>query len=1197
VITSTVSSSCFVTSVLVSSVVSTILSKYHLRKKKMGSSCGDKECGDKKCGGDKQPLLGSSTSTPSSSAAATYGTNGQSSSSSSSPTMTRKEKKEEEQKSSGGGLFGFLSNFTNTDNARTNVKVCCSTGTCSACLQEQQKALLKASTSSNTIVSSPTGGGDRCGSPLNLPCKMKDSDSCSTHRKVALDPTVKDGHTIVRSTIVCKGICCSSEVPELLEILEALDGVAEVKIIVPLKHIIIDHESQVVSATQIVKILNDELFPSTVQRDGGASLPSIVRSNFTSKGICCASEVPQILEILNHYEGVEKVSVNVPLKKVIVEHNCKVISAAQIAKILTDESFETTIESDGGSSTNVAGVEGRSKFHVSQICCASEIPQIRSALEPLNGVKGLMINVATKMVYVDHSSNIISAVEINDKLNEVGLGSMLKYDCFKDAGGFLSSFVMSKFSILPTSPSDSVDNLKGYLKTFDQDQVEGYQLDKKAKTITIIHNPFLITADDLKKSVLDRTGIKTKIEEDGNEGKSWVFPETSEEEDSADDGSSSTSIRPTVVICGVFWITSMLSNFGGTWSKLSYLGLVSVAIGVPPIANKAFRTARRGMIDTNVLMFLAVVGAVCLKMFDEAAAVTFLFSLSEWLEDGATSRANSALTSIVNLKPEVANIIQPKTKELIVVPATSVPVGAMVAVKSGDKIPCDGIVTEGTTTVDESSLTGEARPVKKGPKDTVSGGTVNSGNTQIVVRTTHSSDDSAVSRLIRLVEEAQANRSETEKIVDAFAKVYTPVVVVLAVSLCTIPWLWGDQIGRDWMGRGLSLLVIACPCALVISTPISYVAGLAATAQNGVLIKGGAHLEALGQLKHVCLDKTGTLTVGEFKLLDLDVFGKNSKREDVLQYLALMEERATHPLATSLVDGIKSEGVTISKSLFVKDHTFLAGEGVMGTINNSKVYVGNERLFRRLGMFESIPQAQRDKVESWEAIDGTIGFMSIGNRGVVCAYCVADAPRPEAAQVLKELQDMNIKVHMLTGDKKQTALSIGKKIGLAEGNIESELLPEEKLNLVMKLKAEVEDSNPLLALFFSKPKLVLMCGDGVNDAPSLVAANVGVAMGAGAALAMETADVTLMDSHLTKLSYSIKMGRSVIRKIRENVIFSIFVKVVVLVLTLMNKVGLWAAIATDVGSMIIVTLNGMSLLPKKRITAKPTTSDSNTIEV
>jgi Cd2+/Zn2+-exporting ATPase len=592
-------------------------------------------------------------------------------------------------------------------------------------------------------------------------------------------------------------------------------------------------------------------------------------------------------------------------------------------------------------------------------------------------------------------------------------------------------------------------------------------------------------------------------------------------------------------------------------------------------------------------MFLAVVGAVCLQQFDEAAAVTFLFSMSEWLEDRATSRANAALTSIVNLKPERANIIQPKTKELVVVPATSVPVGAMVAVKSGDKIPCDGVIAEGTSTVDESSLTGESRPVKKGPGDEVSGGTVNSGNTQIVVQTTRTSDDSAVSRLIRLVEEAQANRSETEKIVDSFAKVYTPVVVISAISMCTIPWLWGDEIGRDWMARGLSLLVIACPCALVISTPISYVAGLAATAQNGILVKGGAHLEALGQLKHVCFDKTGTLTVGDFKLLKLDVIGKKNKRNDVLPYLALMEDRATHPLAKSLVDGIKAEGVTIPTSLFVKDHTFLAGEGVMGMINDSKVYVGNERLFRRLGIFESIPLEQRKEVESWEAMGGTIGFMSIGNHGVVCAYCVADAPRPEAAQVLKELKSMGINVTMLTGDKKETALSIGKKIGLAEGNIKSELLPEEKLALVSEMKIETEDSNPLLSLFFSKPRLVLMCGDGVNDAPSLVAANVGVAMGAGAALAMETADVTLMDSHLTKLTYSIKMGRSVIGKIRQNVVFSIVVKLAVLTLTLMNKVGLWAAIGSDVGSMIIVTLNGMSLLPNKRATNKGTASSSS----
>lgn len=745
----------------------------------------------------------------------------------------------------------------------------------------------------------------------------------------------------------------------------------------------------------------------------------------------------------------------------------------------------------------------------------------------------------------------------------------------------MSSFVMSKFSFQSSSPM--LADLKSYLKTFDADQIEGYQAEKKTMMITIIHNPLLISAKSLSESMLEATKIKTTVVEDGNEGKVWNFPETTEHDHShLKQSEESVGLRPSIAIAGVFWIIAMLSKFGGSLQVLSYFGLVSVAFGIPSIANKAFRTACRGNIDTNVLMFLAVVGAIFLEQFEEAAAVTFLFSLSEWLEARATRRANQALTSIVNLKPERANIIQPKTKELIVVPATSVPVGALVAVKSGDKIPCDGVIVEGNSTLDESSLTGESRPVKKGPKDEVSGGTVNSGNTQIVVRTTRTSDDSAVSRLIRLVEEAQANRSETEKIVDSFAKVYTPVVVFSALAMCTIPWYWGSVIGRDWMSRGLSLIVIACPCALVISTPISYVAGLAATAQNGILVKGGAHLEALGQLKHVCFDKTGTLTAGDYKLLKLNVFAKNSNRRDVLQYLALMEDRATHPLAKSLVDGVKAEGISIPTSLFVKDHTFLPGEGVEGSINGKKVYVGNERLFRRLGMFESISLAQRTEVESWEAMGGSIGYMSIEDEGVVCTYCVADAPRPESAQVIKELKAMGMNIKMLTGDKRETALSIGEELGMNEEDIMSELLPSQKLQLIAELKADTKGSNPLLSLFFAKPRLVLMCGDGVNDAPSLVVANVGVAMGGGAALAMETADVTLMDSNLTKLSYSIKMGRSVIQKIRENVVFSIAVKLVVLVLTITNQVGLWAAIGSDVGSMIVVTLNGMTLLPKKK---------------
>lgn len=276
------------------------------------------------------------------------------------------------------------------------------------------------------------------------------------------------------------------------------------------------------------------------------------------------------------------------------------------------------------------------------------------------------------------------------------------------------------------------------------------------------------------------------------------------------------------------------------------MALLAVAIGLPPIAIKASRTLRRFQFDVNCLMFFAALGAVALQEFTEAAAVTFLFSLSEWLEVRATARARDALSAIVHLRPEIANLVHPRTGNIVVVPAGAVPVGGLVSVRTGDKIPCDGVVVEGISTVDESSLTGESRPVRKSPMDVVSGGTVNSGNTQLMVRTTATADDSAVARLIRLVEEAQANRSETEKLVDEFARIYTPIVVLVALIMCSIPWAWGREVGATWTHNGLVLIVVACPCALIISTPVSYVAGLAATAQRGVLIKGGAHLEALG---------------------------------------------------------------------------------------------------------------------------------------------------------------------------------------------------------------------------------------------------------------------------------------------------------------------------------------------------------------
>jgi len=322
------------------------------------------------------------------------------------------------------------------------------------------------------------------------------------------------------------------------------------------------------------------------------------------------------------------------------------------------------------------------------------------------------------------------------------------------------------------------------------------------------------------------------------------------------------------------------------------------------------------------------------------------------------------------------------------------------------------------------------------------------------------------------------------------------------------------------------------------------------------------------------------LTQGCFALNQLDVFGEKYSRKEVLQFLTMIEERASHPLAQALVDGAKNENIFASTCMSVKDHTFLPGEGVSGKINDLEIYVGNERLFKRLGTFDSLSQDIITKISDWESMGATIGLMSIEGAGIVCAYSVADAIRPESIEVVQSLLKMGIDVHMLTGDKKESAHAVGSLVGLSKYQVLSELLPENKLRFIGSLRSETTHRS-FLTNPCAKRQLVLMCGDGVNDAPALAASDVGVAMGAGAAVAMETADITLLDSDLSKLLYSLKMGRRVIQKITENIVFSFVTKLIVMILALFGKANLWTAIGTDIGSMLLVTLNGMTLLPKK----------------
>ena len=573
-----------------------------------------------------------------------------------------------------------------------------------------------------------------------------------------------------------------------------------------------------------------------------------------------------------------------------------------------------------------------------------------------------------------------------------------------------------------------------------------------------------------------------------------------------------------------------------------------------------------------------MIGAIALQDYVEAAVLTFLFDISEYLESLAMTRARNALSTIVSVRPEEAHLINPITKETVVLPAAAVKVGSIVSVRTGDKIPCDGIVVEGESTVDESNLTGESRPVKKVPGSEVSGGTINTGNTPLKIKTTATTNNSAIAKLLRIVEEAQSNRSRTEAMVDSIAEIYTPLVVLTAICMCSFPWIVSKEVGRFWFMNGLVLLVVACPCALIISTPVTYVAGLAACAQKGIIVKGGQHLETLGKVQFIAFDKTGTLSEGVFQLLHFNEIGQSRDRKEVLAYLSLMEASASHPLADAIVKGAANEKAEIPANLEVKDHTLLPGEGVVGIIDNKKVHVGNKRLFVRLGLYDDLSEEDKATVDGWASSGGTIGFISIEGEGIVGAYCVSDKIRDETKSVIQDLKKKGIEINMLTGDQRQAALGVAEQIGLDECGVKSDLLPEEKLTAIQNMVDDCKSKKKC-----GRAKKVMMVGDGVNDAPALAIADISCAMGEGSALALETADVTLMGSDLNKLLYIINLGPRVSQRIVENVVFSLVVKAIVVGFTFAGRASLWAAIVADVGAMLLVTLNGLRLLPPRKL--------------
>ncbi len=668
-------------------------------------------------------------------------------------------------------------------------------------------------------------------------------------------------------------------------------------------------------------------------------------------------------------------------------------------------------------------------------------------------------------------------------------------------------------------------------------------------------------------------------------------------------------VRTIITSLSIFcWLISMISHAapftarGRVLSKLRFAALPSVALAIPTVASKAKRAIlERHKVDSSCMMLAASLGALALGEYTESAAVTSLFAISHVLEDRAADRSASALYQVAqDLGPGRAQLVvsdhvlgegHKVSGQTLDIPADQVSIGSFVSVPVGDKIPCDGVVLSGNTFVDESSITGESRPIWRKPDDGVSAGFVNAGPERMVVRTTALASESAVARLAKLVEDSLSHKSPTEVMIDELAGQYAPAVFSIALLMATIPWaFFGSDVGWVWTRRGLVTMVAACPCPLVISTPVAYVSALAVTAQKGIIVKGGAILEGLARVDKIAFDKTGTLTEGNFALRNLHVapashFGK----EEALQYLALMEAPSSHPLASALVHAAREEGISVPNDVAVDNHTILKGEGLVANIDGKTVHVGNRKLFQRLGLYDQLSVAEKDLAKSWESSGETVGFMSVDGSGIVCTYSVADAIRDEAQSVVDKLEKSGIQVSMLTGDGRDAAMAVANRVGISPARVHSQLLPEDKLRIITSMVKQDATSESHPRHFFwrrrrRRPRRgnTLMCGDGVNDAPALAMADISVAMGKGASLATRASDVILTDSNLNNIFDSIMVGRRTARTILQNFALSLVAKVGVVGLAAFGVTSLWAAIASDVGTMLIVTTNGLRILSSRK---------------
>lgn len=771
----------------------------------------------------------------------------------------------------------------------------------------------------------------------------------------------------------------------------------------------------------------------------------------------------------------------------------------------------------------------RAVYCIDNMDCPAEEAMIRNKLEPLDGVTGLDFNLMQRTLTISHRLDSLAPVEA--ALRTIGMQAQRIGTPADRARTVLSITKMD----CPTEERLIRDKLTG------MNGVAALDFNLIQRRLTVTHSSGALEA---VLAALQAIGLEAKVEPGGAAGTTAPV----EPLPKANWWPMALAGITATLAEVVYWI-----NGGNHWVVVA-LALVAISTGGLPTYKKGWIALKNRNLNMNALMSIAVTGAMVIGHWPEAAMVMFLFALAEVIEAKSLDRARNAIRGLMDLAPETATVRQ-EDGSWMAMPAKAVSLGAVARLRPGERIALDGIVTSGRSTVNQAPITGESLPVDKAEGDSVFAGTINEAGS-FEYRVTADASHSTLARIIHAIESAQGNRAPTQRFVDKFARIYTPAVFAVALLVAIVPPLALGGVWMDWVYKALVLLVIACPCALVISTPVTIVSGLAAAAHKGILIKGGVYLEEGCKLTILALDKTGTITHGKPAQTDFIALSGDANQTRILA--ASLAARSDHPVSQAIARAAAEAVLALHE---VADFAAVLGRGVRGNIGDHVYQLGNHRLIEELGLCSAEIEAKLTALEE----QGKTAVLLANQTGVLAIFAVADTVRETSRQAIADLHSLGVKTLMLTGDNAHTAEAIARTVGIDEAR--GNLLPEDKLKAIEALLTNRHGGK------------IGMVGDGINDAPALARADIGFAMGAaGTDTAIETADVALMDDDLRKIPAFVRLSRATAAVLTQNIALALGIKAVFLVLTFTGQATMWMAVFADMGASLLVVFNGLRLL-------------------